>query len=78
MCEAVLVRLDINNLLTWKRGLVLVKDIVGGVDYKVVYVLLSICVAGSLLVHGMFLVWGTSIPFQVFYIVIVSLSSPSC
>ena len=35
VCEAVLQQLDIKNLLTWQHGLSLVRNVVGGVDYKV-------------------------------------------
>lgn len=34
VCEAVLQQLDIKNLLTWQHGLSLVRNVVGGVDYK--------------------------------------------
>ena len=34
MCESVLRQLNMGNQLTWKQGMVLVRNIVGGVDYK--------------------------------------------
>ena len=35
VCESVLQHLNINNVLTWREGLKMTKQIVGGVDYKV-------------------------------------------